>query len=285
MIVDAHTHVWDLDRAPYPWLGPHAPAWNRTFTLDEVLPSMRRCGVGAAVLVQASDSDADTDLMLVTADEHPEVVGVVAYLPLERPAEAAERLAVLRRDPRVVGVRNLTHDQPDPDWILRADVAESLALVEAAGLTLDYVATLPRHLEHVPTLAGRFPGLRLVVDHLATPPVGAGPAEREPWWSLIARAAEAPQVHAKVSGLYGSPDRAAWDADALRPFVHHAVELFGARRLMYGGDWPISVTAGGYERVFAGLSTVLSDLDGADRAEVLAGTAQRCYGLSLPGGG
>jgi len=28
-IVDAHLHVWDLDRAVYPWLGPHlaTQAW------------------------------------------------------------------------------------------------------------------------------------------------------------------------------------------------------------------------------------------------------------------
>lgn len=48
---------------------------------------------------------------------------------------------------------------------------------------------------------------------------------------------------------------------------------------MYGGDWPISVAAGGYDRVFAGITEVLSGLSENDRAAVFAGTAQRFYRL------
>lgn len=59
---------------------------------------------------------------------------------------------------------------------------------------------LPRHLEHVTVLCERHPGLRLVIDHLAKPPIGTG--DLEPWASLLARAAEFPNVYAKLSGLY-----------------------------------------------------------------------------------
>jgi predicted TIM-barrel fold metal-dependent hydrolase len=38
----------------------------------------------------------------------------------------------------------------------------------------------PRHLEHVPALAERVPGLRIVIDHLGKPPATRqlGPKER-----------------------------------------------------------------------------------------------------------
>ena len=62
MIIDAHQHVWDLDRSPYRWLGPHVPQWNRTFTFDELAPHLRRNGVDATVLVQSYYDDRDTDL-------------------------------------------------------------------------------------------------------------------------------------------------------------------------------------------------------------------------------
>ncbi|MBB6627710.1 amidohydrolase family protein [Nocardioides sp. KIGAM211] len=281
MIIDAHQHVWDLERAPYPWLGEHVPQWNRTFTFEELAPQLARAGVGATVMVQSADNDADTDLMRAVADEHPEVVGIVVYVPLERPDEAAARLAALRADPRVVGVRNLIHDLPDPDWILRPEVDEGLGVLAAAGVTFDYVAVLPRHLEHVPTLCERHPDLRIVIDHLAKPPVGASADDREPWWSLVAAAAESPQVVAKVSGLYPGDAMDTWTPDGVRPFVERALELFGPARLMYGGDWPISVAAGGYDRVFAGLMEVLDGLglDAADREQVLAGTATSFYRL------
>jgi L-fuconolactonase len=58
--------------------------------------------------------------------------------------------------------------------------------------------------------------------------------------------------------------------------------VFGAERLMYGGDWPVSLLAGGYERVWNGLAEVLATAtDDAGRAAVYAGTAQRVYGLQL----
>ena len=251
MIIDAHQHVWDLSRARYDWLGPqHGPIF-RTTTEDEVLPELRRCGVDGVVLVQAADNPEDTAHLLATAAEHREVVAVVGYVPLEDPAATAEQLAVLAADPLVVGVRNLIHDRPDPDFLLRAEVVESLGLVAAAGLAFDVVAVLPRHLEHVPVLAARYPDLTLVVDHLAGPPIGQ--AGVEPWWTLIERAAEHPRVLAKVSGLYPRADPSAWTTDAIRPFVAHALEQFGADRLMYGGDWPVCVLAGGYRAVWDGL--------------------------------
>jgi len=278
MIIDAHQHVWDLDRSPYPWLGPQVPQWNRTFTFEELRPHLRRNAVTATVMVQSDDHDADTDLMREVADAHPEVVGIVAYVPLDRPAVAGERLAELRRDDRVVGVRNLIHDLPDPDWILRPEVDEGLSILEAAGVTFDYVAVLPRHLEHVPTLAERHPDLRIVIDHLSKPPIGE--VEREPWWSLIAAAAEAPLVHAKVSGLYPGASPESWTTSGVRAFVERALELFGPSRLMYGGDWPISVAAGGYDRVFAGITDLLGGLSAAEQAEIWSGTAKRFYRIS-----
>lgn len=275
MIIDAHQHVWDLDRAAYPWLGPHVPEWNRTFAFEELVPHLCRNGVDATVMVQSADNDADTDLMLSVADAHPEVAAIVAYVPLTDPEAAAERLAELRADPRVVGVRNLIHDQPDPDHVLRPDFDEGLSVLEEADVTFDYLAVLPRHLEHVPTLVERHPRLRIVIDHLSKPPLGE--ADREPWWTLIAEAAQGPLVHAKVSGLYPGTAPGTWTPEMVRPFIERAVDAFGTDRLMYGGDWPISVVAGGYDRVLTGLLDVLTDLPDDQLEEVLSGTARRFY--------
>ena len=275
MIIDAHLHVWDLQRARYDWLGAaHGPIF-RTVTEDEVLPELRACGVDGVVLVQAADNAEDTALMLETAASHPEVVAVVAYLPLEDPAETAARLPALAGDPLVVGIRTLIHDRPDPDFLLRPEVRESLGLLAAAGLAFDVVSVLPRHLEHVPVLATEHPDLRLVIDHLSKPPIGEGSVE--PWWSLVAVAAEAPLVHAKVSGLYPGAAPDTWTPEAIRPFVDRALEVFGPTRLMYGGDWPISTAAGVYDRVFDGVRSVLSGLSDAEREEIWSGTARRFY--------
>lgn len=279
MIIDTHLHVWDLDRSPYSWIDRDVPPFNRTYTFDEVAPQLAENGVDAVILVQADDDDRDTDHMLEVAAARPEVVGVVAYVPLERPAEAAVRLEELLKNPYVVGIRNLTHDREDPDWVLRPDVDETLGLIERAGLPWDHVSVLPRHLEHVATISERHPDLRIVIDHLAKPPIGE--ASREPWWSLIEVAAQNPLVHAKVSGLYPGADPASWTVEGLRPFVDRTLEVFGPSRLMYGGDWPVSVSAGGYEPVLAGLRKVLGALPADEADAVRHETARRTYGVSV----
>ena len=277
-IIDAHQHVWDPSRARYDWLSAGLAPINRTIGFDELRPQLRAAGVDATVLVQSADNDDDTDLMVQTAAANPEIVAIVAYVPLDSPAVAAERLAELRRNRLVVGIRNLIHDIPDPDWLLRPDVDEGLGVLEDAGVTFDLVAVLPRHLEHVVTLSERHPRLKIVIDHLAKPPVGL--ADWEPWWTLIERAAENPLVYAKVSGLYSATaDSGTWTVASVKPFVGRALEVFGADRLMYGGDWPISVLSGGYQRVWEGLSAIFTDLDPEDQSRILGGTAVKFYGI------
>lgn len=275
-IIDAHQHVWDPRRARYDWLGPALAPINRPIGFEELRPSLRRAGVQATVLVQSADNAEDTALMLEVAQQNPEIAAVVAYVPLERPADAARQLDALRQNRLVVGVRNLIHDMPDPDWLLRPDVDDGLGVLEEADVTFDLVSVLPRHLEHAETIAARHPRLRIVIDHLSKPPIGL--QSHEPWWGLIERAAASPMVHAKVSGLYSATaDTAAWTTDAVRPYLHRALEVFGADRLMYGGDWPVSVLSGGYDRVWDGLSQLFAELGRGERDAILGGTAERFY--------
>jgi len=280
LVIDAHQHVWDPARARYDWLGPEPSAIDRAFDLEDAFPSMRRAGIDATVLVQAADNAEDTANLLSEADRHPEVVGLVAWIPLDDPDAAAASLAALRRDPRVVGVRNLIHDRPDPDWILRPEVDAGLGVLEAADVPFDYVTSGPAALAHLTAISARHPKLRIVIDHLGKPPIGGDPGARTYWRGLMTEAARNPLISAKVSGLYtvvGPMD--GWTTELLRPFLDDALALFGPDRLMFGSDWPVSVLAGGYDRVWNGLAPILDDLDAAERAALLGGTAASFYRL------
>ncbi len=177
-VIDAHQHVWDPSRAAYDWLGPQFAPVDRVTTFEELRPELVAIGASATVLVQAADNRGDLDLMIDTADTHPEIAAIVGWVPMDRPAEAEAMLAELREDDRIVGIRNLIHDRADADWLLRPDVDRSLGLIEEAGLTFDLVALKPRHLEHVAELTRRHPTLRIVIDHLSKPPIGLN--DREP---------------------------------------------------------------------------------------------------------
>jgi L-fuconolactonase len=278
-VIDSHQHFWNLETGSYAWPTAEQEPIFRTFAPEELIPQLAAAGVDRTVLVQATDSYADTDAMLAQAETHDFIAAVVGWVPLDRPDEAAEALERYGRHPKFAGVRHLIHNDPDPDWVIREPVIEGLGLLAAAGLPFDVVAVLPRHLEHVPVLAERVPGLRLVIDHLAKPPI----KERgwEPWASLIARAAEHPNVYAKVSGLNTAADAEAWSADDLRPYVEHALGAFGPDRLMFGSDWPVALLAGDYAKVWKETGVLLAGLADSDRDAVLGGTAARFYGIGV----
>lgn len=287
VVIDAHQHFWNPARVPYDWLGPDLGPINRAIEFPELEPLLAATGVERTVLVQSADNAADTDYMFEVAAAHPEIAAVVGWLPLDDPATVGEHLPALRANPVFVGVRNLIHTKADADWLLRPDVNESLGILAAHDVPFDVVSVLPRHLKHVPTLSERHPDLRMVIDHLSKPPIKAG--GDEPWRSLIARAAENPHVYAKVSGLYPAVgDMTDWTADDVRPYLELALDLFGADRLMFGGDWPISVLAGGYVRVWNELNALFDELSPVDRAAILGGTAAAFYRIPagrLPGTG
>lgn len=277
-VIDAHQHIWDPSRAEYDWLGPDFQALNRKFTLEELLPTLNKLGIDLTIQVQSADNLQDTELMQESAELNPEVAGIVGFAPLDNPKKVQETIERWKEHELIVGVRNLIHNKPDPNWLMREDVNESLALLAAADLTFDIVSVLPEHLALLPKLSERHPNLRMVIDHLSKPPIGA--SDSATWRQGISQAAKNPNVFAKISGLYSSVgDPSSWSTETIQPHFDFAVETFGASRLMYGGDWPISLIAGGYERVWNGLKTLIDCLSTTEKEWVLGRTAFEFYRL------
>lgn len=273
MTVDAHLHLWDLDRVAYPWLTDALAPINRTFAFGEVEPQLESAGVDRVVLVQAANSVEDSAAMFAVSS--PLVAGVVAWVDLLDPAATARQLDEWSSHPSFVGVRHLIHDEPDADWLGRPEVRASLALLAARGLSFDVIGVLPRHLEHAVSIADELPSLRLVIDHLGTPPVGADSAE--PWAGLLMELSRRPNVSIKLSGL--TTLGGVSDAARLRPYVLHAFDAFGPARVLYGGDWPVSTLATPYAETWATADALLAGLSAPERAEVLTHAAERAYRL------
>jgi L-fuconolactonase len=274
-VIDAHLHMWNLERVRYPWLTAEYGPLFRTFEQGELEPQLAVASIDKTVLVQSANSREDTDFMLAVADGWPRVTGVVGWVPLDRPDEAAAALDRRCADPRFVGVRHLIHIESDPDWVLRSSVQRGLGLLARRGVTFDVVTAVPRHLANVMIIADRHPDLRIVIDHLGRPPIKAG--GWLPWSDLLAGAAARPNVFAKLSGLNTAADPETWTAADLRPYVDRALELFGPRRLMYGGDWPITTLAGGYVQVWQAIKALLAPLSQSERDHILGGTALEFY--------
>lgn len=275
-VLDSHLHVWDLS-AGYGWLGPqHGPLY-RSFPIEEACRELVAAGVDGAVLVQAEDSERDTRFMLAAADAEPLVVGVVGWIRLDDPAEAERQLDDYGRHPAFRGVRHLVHDDPRDDFLDLPEVRRSLALLAERGLPFDVPDAWPRHLPGLAGLAEDLPALTLVVDHLGKPPRGTD--AMADWEQALRAMARRPNTVAKVSGLQcpGQPLTAA----ALRPVWDVALDAFGPNRLMYGGDWPMTVPHGGYAEHWGVVAELAAELTPSERELLLAGTAARTYGSEV----
>jgi L-fuconolactonase len=274
--IDAHQHFWQLGGGAYPWLTreEHAPIF-RDFGPDDLRPLLDAAAIGRAITVQADNSLADTEAMLAQADAHPWIAAVTGWVPLLDPAACERALERYCVQSVFRGVRHLVHDEPDPDWLLRPLVLESLERVAARRLVFEIPAVFPRHLVHVPVLAARLPELKIVIDHMGKPPIGDA---LDPWARQIAACAEHPNVFAKVSGLntVAPPD---WSAADLLPVFEAAMEAFGAERLMFGSDWPVCLMNGDYAKVWRETLRLVETRSADEQEAMLGGTAARVYAL------
>jgi L-fuconolactonase len=91
----------------------------------------------------------------------------------------------------------------------------------------DWTLVHTRHLKYARRVAEQCPELRLVVDHLAKPPIAR--AEISEWASELKRIADCPNVSCKLSGLVTEADWKHWEYRDLRPFVDKALNILGRR--------------------------------------------------------
>jgi L-fuconolactonase len=138
---------------------------------------------------------------------------------------------------------------------------------------------LPQHLQALRAMAQRHPALAIVIDHAAKPEIAA--QRLEPWRAHMQALASLPQVHCKLSGLLTEAGDNP-SAQALGPYVDHALKVFGVRRLIWGSDWPVLQLATGYPDWLAmarALCRAHAGMDDAGMAAIFGGNACRLYHL------
>lgn len=271
MIVDSHQHFWDPTRRAYPWMGDELAPIRRPFGPDDLRPLLADNGVDKTVLVQTVSSLEETREFLEVAAANDFVAGVVGWIDLTTD-DVVATLAGLAGD-LLVGIRHQVHDEPDPKWLLRADVQRGIAAVGDAGLVYELLVRtreLPAALETV----RRHPRTSFVIDHAGKPRVAAGTWDAG-WEAGLAPFADEPNVSCKLSGLVTEADWKSWTPDQLEPYVRRVIGWFGPQRCMFGSDWPVCLLAASYAQVLDALVQILGWDD-----QVFGGTATRVYGLS-----
>jgi L-fuconolactonase len=274
-IIDSHQHFWQVGRFDYPWMSPGVAVLYQDYLPAALEPILKQRGVTRTVLVQASNSVAETRWLLDLADQFPFIAGVVGWVNLQDD-DVGTQLDEFGARAKFKGVRHLVESEPADDWLTQPRVLNGLRALGARGLSYDLLVHT-RHLRNAKAVARDCPELSLVVDHMAKPPIASG--EIKAWANEIGELAAYQNVFCKLSGLVTEASRATWRIEDLKPFVDVALECFGPKRMMFGSDWPVCLLAASYGRVLETFQTLLADLSGEERRAIFGVNAAKFYRL------
>ncbi|MGB3762934.1 MAG: amidohydrolase family protein [Ornithinimicrobium sp.] len=280
-IIDAHHHVWEIARHPQTWMTPQQRVH---IGHDRLLPQFEAeavpAGVSGSVLVQTVRDHRETPEFLDLATRSPLVLGVVGWVDLDAGAPTiAPQVEAARGLPgaeRLVGLRDQSADRPDPAWALTPEADALFSACGSAGLVVDLLLR-PDQVPSAAEAARRHPGTRFVLDHLgnvdldATTPSAGGRA--------LAGIAGCSNVAVKLSAVAARAKDPATVRRLLPPLVNVVVDIFGARRVLFGSDWPVSQMSMSYPDVLEVVANAVAGLSAADQQAVWSGTAVEWYRL------
>ena len=232
-LVDSQLHIWGADTPDRPWPPGRAREAQKPYPIgrEALLFQMDLAGVRRAVLVPPSWEGDRNDLALAAARDYPDRFAVMGRLSLQDPA-SKEKLAGWRGQPGMLGLRFTFHNEHNRHFLTDGTADWLWPEAERAGVPL--MVLVPGALDHLDRIAGRHPGLKLVIDHVGLNLRGRG---AEVWEDLpaVCAVAKHPNVAVKASGMpalsterYPFPD--------LHPHIRTLVDAFGPRRTFWGTD-------------------------------------------------
>jgi len=253
----------------------HMQVLRRDYLPGDLAPLLEAMSFSGTIAVQARQLVEETIWLLQLTDQFDFIKGVVGWLDLLSP-RIEEHLERFKGHRKLVGLRHVVHDEPDPEFMLRPAFRNGLSRLEACGLAFDLLL-FPIHLPVAIKIVQTFPQQRFVLDHIGKPPVAQ--QLLEPWKTHLQELARYENVYCKLSGLVTEADWRSWRPHDLHPYLDTVMQAFGTRRLMIGSDWPVCTLAGSYETVMNAVIEYINTLSKEEQNAILGGNCQRFYNL------
>ncbi len=267
-IVDSHLHVWSDDPKRFPWdsrlMGPpQHPA-----TAELLLSEMEKAGVDKAVLVQPSYYAYDNRYLADCIKRYPgRFAGVALLDPLD--PQTPQELERLYLEDGIQGMRLYPIRDLASTWL--NDPITFPLWEKAQSLGLPFICFIgPSQLAMLEPMLGRFPGVKVVIDHMGRPMVGEAPPY--PYYQAMLKVGLYPNAYVKVSGLPVSSKEPYPHRDVYK-FVRMLYGSFGPERLMWATDFPHILRQCGYKKALELATTHIPFFTAEDKEWILGKTA------------
>ena len=281
MRIDSHHHIWDLEVRPQTWMkGDELKPISRTILMNELEPELEKGSIDYTVVVQTVPLVDETPELLDLSIAHPKVCAVVGWLDLEsediRPQ--LEKYLDHPAGKKLVSIRDIAQDKPDPNWLMREDVIKNIHRIGEYGLTFD-ILTKPNQLAAAVEMVKLSPNNIFVLDHISKPYISKNIIE--PWADQISEIASHENVSVKVSGLFTEANWSDWNNQTFRPYFDHILKSFTPSRMMFGSDWPVCLLAATYSQTINLMEELTRQFTKAEQDSFWSGTAKQFYRLKV----
>lgn len=242
MIIDSHQHFWNYDPVKDAWIDETMSVLKKDFLPKDLKLVLESNGVDGCIVVQADQSEAETEFLLSCAASNSFIMGVIGWVDLTA-NNLDERLEYYASNPLFKGVRHIVQAEKE-DYLLRKDVQNGIGKLTRFNLTFDLLI-YPHQLASAITLAEQFPNQKFILDHIAKPNISEPISEK--WLSGIQQLSKNKNVYCKLSGLVTETNNFK-DTD-FTSYIEVVFEAFGHERIMFGSDWPVCLLATDYKTV------------------------------------
>jgi predicted TIM-barrel fold metal-dependent hydrolase len=236
-VVDTHMHVWSTDWDQYPFSPPEETMKRPedSNSAEEVIETMERHGVDFTVLVQVRYYGWDNRYLADCLRRYPGRFAAQGLIDPRDPA-AADRLACWMREHGFAGVRLSPSYDRDAAWLNSRESDPLWRRAEELGAVLNFLIR-EEQLPQLEAMAGRFPGVPVVVDHMGYPDITGDTAN-------LVRLARLPNVYVKVTEFYNHSKTREYPYLDVLPTVRRVYDAFGPQRLLWGTGFVRGETVG-----------------------------------------
>ena len=272
-IIDSHVHVW-THNPTYPWAPETTEPPPDEATPEMLLEAMAAHGVERTVLVQVIYYRWDNHYTAHALKAYPDKFMAVCRVNPEDPA-APDHLSYWTEEQGFHGVRLSPAVDASGDWFTGPLMDPLFSRAANLGVPMLILTRTPR-LPDLAALLERHDDLDVVIDHMADPSLD-DPASIDKLLDL----ARYPRVHVKVSHTW-SISRQAYPWRDAQELVERVVQAYGARRTMWGTDWPMCERQSvaqhtTYGRTLSVVRDEMGFLSPEDREWVLGKTALKLW--------
>lgn len=264
LITDAQAHIWEVDRPDRPWPKEVSVTPHRVdgCSAEQMLAEMDAIGVNRAVIVPPGWIGDNNATALEASAAYPGRFAVMGrFNPLA--VDARAQLERWLRQPHMLGIRMTFSRPPFRDWLEDGSLEWFWADCERLGIPL--MVFVPGNAEKLNAIAGRHPGLTLIIDHMGLVLDQRGAEAFAGLDKILAQAAH-PKVCIKVTSAPNFSEQPYPFSD-LQPYLRRICDSFGPRRMQWGSD--ITRLAGSYGECLGLFQESLDFLSAEDKEWVL----------------